>query len=423
MASSNPEIPSGTDAVIRDKTIIVAVSASIAAYKAADLVSRLRQAGAAVLVCMTPSAARFVAPLTMETLSGAPVYLDHLGEGAPIRHVELAKRADAVVHAPATADLIARLAAGRADDFPTAVSLSTRAPILVVPAMETEMWLHPATRSNLDRLREYGYRIMPPAEGRLASGASGLGRMQEPAEIFKYIKGLFAPRDLVGRKVLITAGPTRERFDPVRYWSNYSSGKMGFALAEAARDRGAEVCLISGPTHLPQPSGIKNIRIQTALEMYETCLQLAADFDLIIKAAAVADFRPANIHQEKVAKREGELRVEFVRNPDILRELGQCKRQGQVLVGFSAESHGGLERAERKLCEKNCDYMVWNDIAEQGTGFGSDFNRVKILSKTGGIVELPLLDKYQTAMAILDQVVAGMPSSRMGSVGTAMEPN
>lgn len=395
---------SGYDPILNKKTIVVALSAGIAAYKAADFVSRLRQAGANVLVCMTKRATEFITPLTLEALSGAPVHVELLGPGAgsPVRHVDLAERADAVVHIPATADLIARLAQGRADDLPTAVTLSTTAPILIVPAMETEMWFHPATQANLSSLREYGYRIMPPAEGRLASGAVGVGRMQEPADIVRWCRGLFAPQDYIGKSILVTAGPTRESFDPVRYWSNYSSGRMGYALAEAARDRGAKVVLVSGPTALPRPIGLEFIPVESAAEMAEASFALGERQDVIIKAAAVADYRPAHVHQAKQPKSADTITIPFVRTTDILLELGKRKPFGQILVGFAAESYGGEERARRKLKEKNCDFIVWNDVMAQGSGFGSTTNQVTIFSSTGEERRLPLLDKYEVAMAILD---------------------
>lgn len=396
--------------VLTNKTVLVGVSGGIAAYKAVELVSRLVKLGAEVHVLMTPAATRLVAPLTFQALSGHPVQTDLLAEQryGHVDHVYLARRADLLIVAPCTANTLAGLAAGAAGDPVTAAALGVACPVLVCPAMEEHMWAHPLTRANAERLRRIGYHLLEPREGRLASGLSGRGRLPEPEEIVAAALQLMAPppQDLAGRRVLVTAGATREPLDPVRFISNRSSGKMGFAVAAAAAARGAEVVLVAGPGSLPAPPGVELVRVETALEMHGAVMLRSDWYQVAVGAAAVSDYRPAVCHPHKVKKQDGPLTVEFVRNPDILRELGLKKRPGQVLVGFAAETENVVAYARRKLQEKNLDLIVANNVAEEGSGFATDTNRVTLIDRTGAVQELPLLAKEAVAAAIWDRVVA-----------------
>lgn len=399
--------------MLNGKTVLLGVSGGIAAYKAVDLCSRLVRQGAAVHVLMTAAAARFVAPLTFQALSGHHVHTDLVAEQqlGHVDHVALARRADLLVIAPATANLIARLAAGMADDHVAAAALGVTCPVLVCPAMEEHMWQHAQTQANVRRLGELGYRVLPPATGRLASGLSGQGRLPEPADIEKEVLAIMAPRrDLAGRRVLVTAGATREPLDPVRFISNRSSGKMGFAVAQAAAARGAEVVLVAGPSGLPDPPGVTVVRVETALEMYAACRERAGWYDVAVGAAAVSDYRPATYHEQKVKKSDGPTRLELVRNPDIMAELGAAKRSGQRTVGFAAETERVAESAREKLAQKNMDLIVANDVTEPGAGFATDTNRVTIYHRDGRAEPLPLLPKDAVADAIWDRAVALLES-------------
>jgi phosphopantothenoylcysteine decarboxylase/phosphopantothenate--cysteine ligase len=393
--------------VFNEKRILLGVTGSIAAYKAVELLRELTKRGAEVQVVMTEAATRFVAPLTFETLSRQPVLLDmfSLAYGSHIGHIEATARADLFVIAPATAHTIARLAHGLADDFLSNIYLASRCPVMVAPAMDSDMYQHVAVQENLARLRDRGVHIVGPASGELASGLVGPGRLVEPPEIVEAIEKLLAPtQDLAGEVVLVTAGPTREPLDPVRYLSNRSSGKMGYAVAEAAAARGARVILVSGPTALAPPRTVDVIHVETAQQMHDAVLAKLAAATVVIKAAAVADYRPKQMAGRKIKKDEAVLEMKLESTPDILAEVG--KRKGRrILVGFAAETEDLVANARKKLQRKNLDLMVANDVSQPGAGFDSDTNAVKILDAKGGVEELPLQAKRSVADTILDRVV------------------
>lgn len=393
--------------MLKGRRILLGVTGSIAAYKAVELTRELTKRGAEVQVVMTEAATRFVAPLSFETLSRQPVLLDmfSLAYGSQIGHIAATARADLFVIAPATAHTIAKLAHGLADDFITNIYLASRCPILVAPAMDSDMYQHAVVQENLARLRDRGIHIVGPASGELASGLVGPGRLVEPAEIVEAIEKLLVlSRDLAGEVVLVTAGPTREPLDPVRYLSNRSSGKMGYAMAEAAAARGARVILVSGPTSLPPPQGADLIRVETAQEMHDAVLSELEAATVVIKAAAVADYRPKRVADRKIKKDETVPEVTLESTPDILAEVGKRKER-RVLVGFAAETDDLVANARKKLQRKNLDLMVANDVRQPGAGFDSDTNVVKIVDPRGGVEELPLLPKRAVADRILDRVV------------------
>jgi phosphopantothenoylcysteine decarboxylase/phosphopantothenate--cysteine ligase len=393
--------------VLTGKRILLGVTGSIAAYKAVELLRELMKREAEVQVVMTEAATRFVAPLSFETLSRQPVLLDMftLAYGSQIGHIAATARADLFVIAPATANTIAKLAHGLADDFLANIYLASRCPVLVAPAMDSDMYQHAAVQENLARLRGRGIHVVGPASGELASGLVGPGRLVEPAEIVEAIEKLLAPSgDLAGEVVLVTAGPTREPLDPVRYISNRSSGKMGYAVAEGAARRGARVILVSGPTALPPPREVQVVQVETAQEMYDAVLAHLEATTVVIKAAAVADYRPKQVARQKIKKDERVPEVTLESTPDILAEVG--KRKGRrILVGFAAETHDLVANARKKLQRKNLDLMVANDVSQPGAGFDADTNVVKILDAKGGVEELPLLPKPAVADRILDRVV------------------
>ena len=394
--------------MLKGKRILLGVTGSVAAYKAVELTRQLIRRGAEVQVVMTEAATRFLTPLTFETLSRQPVLLDmwSLHYASRIGHIEATARADLFVIAPATARTLAKLALGLADDFLANIYLASRCPVLVAPAMDSDMYQHAAVQENLARLRERGVHIVGPASGELASGMAGPGRLVEPSEIVEAIERLLAPiRDLAGEVILVTAGPTREPLDPVRYLSNRSSGKMGYAIAEAAAARGARVILVSGPTALTPSDGMDIIHVETAQQMHDVVLAKLHAATVVIKAAAVADYRPKQVAGRKIKKDEAVLEVELEVTPDILAELG--KRKGtRILVGFAAETEDLVANARNKLQRKNLDLMVANDVSRAGAGFDSDTNLVKILDAQGGVDELPLLAKRAVADRILDRVAA-----------------
>jgi len=389
---------------LEGKEIILGVTGSIAAYKAVEILRELTRRGAAVTVVMTESAQRFVTPLTFETLSRRPVLTDlfTLEVDKQIGHVASAGRADLVLVAPATANTIAKCAHGLADDFLSNIYLSSTCPVLLAPAMDLEMYAHPAVQENLSRLKGRGVSVVEPEYGELASGLIGRGRLAELSAILQAVEDLLHRQgDLRGETVLVTAGPTQEPLDPVRYISNRSSGRMGFAIAQAARDRGAHVMLVSGPTALPTPPGVTRTDVTTAEEMYHAVLDRLDETTILIMAAAVADYRPSSQAAQKIKKREA-MTVELVRNPDILAEAGRRKRS-QILVGFAAETEELIQNAREKLAKKNLDLIVANDIR---VGFGGETNRVTILDRQGSVEELPELTKREAAHRILDRVVA-----------------
>lgn len=394
--------------MLKDKHIALGVTGGIAAYKACDLVSRLVKQGAQVRVVLTEHACRFVPPLTFETLSGNPAYTDTFAPRAEMEHISLAKWADALVIAPATANCLAKLANGIADDLLSTTALAMNAPLLIAPAMNANMWRHPATRANLDVLLSRGVRTVGPGTGRLACGDDDVGRMAEPAEIIEALDALMTPRrDFEGRCVLVTAGPTVERIDPVRYITNRSSGKMGYALAEAARDRGAEVVLVSGPVALAAPAGVERVSVESSADLCEAVLARGEWADIVIQAAAPADFRPVAMAAGKIKKTGAGMKLELENTTDIAAELGRRKRPGQVLVGFAAETDDVLANAREKLARKNCDMIVANDVSRSDAGFGVDTNAVTLITADGAR-ELPLMRKREAADGILDGVAALM---------------
>jgi phosphopantothenoylcysteine decarboxylase/phosphopantothenate--cysteine ligase len=390
------------------KVIVVGVSGGIAAFKTVSLCSALVKAGAEVHVIMTESAVKFVTPLTFQSIVKNPVIIDIFSEPNPaeISHISLADKADLMVIAPATANIIGKVANGIADDMLTTTLLATKAPVLFAPAMNVNMYANPAVQRNLQTLREYGYRVLEPNEGLLACGWQGKGRLPEPEELFTVIAQMFqTKRDLEGVSVLVTAGATREAIDPVRYMTNRSTGKMGYALAEAAARRGASVTLVTGAHGLPVPPGVTAVPVESALEMYEAVMERLPDQDVIIKAAAVADYRPKDVSYQKLKKGEGTLTVEFVRNPDIALEIGKRKRPGQILVCFAAETERLEEYAREKLRKKNADLIVANDVSQKDAGFGADTNRVMFITPNSAPQSLPLLPKLDVAHRILDEIV------------------
>jgi phosphopantothenoylcysteine decarboxylase/phosphopantothenate--cysteine ligase len=391
---------------LTDKRVVLGVSGSIAAYKAADLASKLTQGGAAVDAVLTPAAARFVSPLTFQSVTGQPAYVDMFdtASGASELHVELARRADLLLVAPATATTLARLALGLAEDMVSLTALATRAPIAVCPAMDPHMFEHEATQGHLETLRRRGVHVVGPEVGRLASGHSGAGRMSEVDTIIgaaRYVLGRGG--DLAGKKVAVSAGGTRESIDPVRFIGNYSSGKMGYAVAEAARDRGADVVLVAAETSLGDPYAVRVVPVRRAAEMRDAVLAEAADADVLVMAAAVADYQPAEPIGQKIKRRGEGLSLSLVQTPDILAEVGS--REGLVKVGFAAESENLVANARKKLEAKGLDLIVANDITAADAGFGADTNRVTLLSRDGE-EELPLMNKHEVAQRILDRVAA-----------------
>lgn len=398
--------------VFRGKRIILGVTGGIAAYKAATVCSRLVQAGALVDVVMTEAAQKFISQLTFQALTHRPIYTDmfHISGGENIPHIVLADAADLLLIAPATANTIAKVANGLADNLLSAIALATPAPILMAPAMETDMWQHPATQRNVANLKAWGVELVGPAAGRLASGAMGQGRLVEPDEVVAAAQIILARQgDLAGRTVVVTAGGTREAIDPVRFVSNHSSGKMGYAVAEAARDRGAEVTLITS-AGLPSPFGMKVVRVDSAQQMLDAVLAATDKATALVMSAAVADFRPLTVAEQKIKKRsdtEG-LMLELVRNPDILAEVAARKSNGagpDITVGFAAETHDLLANAQDKLNRKRLDLIVANDVTAADAGFAVDTNRVTLLGADGSIEAMPLMTKREVADTILDRMV------------------
>ena len=392
------------------KTIVLGVTGSIAAYKAVSLVRRLLGEGATVQVVMTHMAQQFVGALTFEALTGRPVATDRLEVRhdehwlGGMAHLEIAENADLIVIAPASAHCLAKLAHGLADDLLTTVILAAECSLLVVPAMDGGMWDHPAVRENVRTLRERGITVMEPDLGPLASGRVGKGRFPDESAIMAAISGCLFPRkDFRDRRVLITAGPTQESLDPIRFFSNRSSGKMGWALAEAARDRGADVTLIAGPTPLSPPCQITFVPITTSEELRKAVMARFAESDVLIMAAAVADFRPRRPSSQKIPKVKGAITLILEPTPDILMEL-PARRPGQVVVGFAAETKELIVAARRKLSVKKLDLIVANDVTEPGAGFGTDTNRVVLIDRDGQVENLPLLPKRQVAHCVLDAV-------------------
>ena len=389
------------------KNILLGVSGGIAAYKAAPLVSQLTKKGYQVQVVMTESATKFITPLTLQTLSRKPVLIDTFDEKDPevVSHIDIADQADLVVIAPATANIIAKLAHGIADDMLSTTLLAVQAPVMIAPAMNVHMYDHPAVLENIAVLKDRGVRFMEPNEGLLACGYVGKGRLAEPEEIVSKIEQHFnQKKDLLGTKVLITAGATREAIDPIRFFTNRSTGKMGYALAEAAVNRGAEVILVSGKSNLQVPSGVQLISVESAEQMYQQVMEHLEQVDVIIKSAAVADYRPKVVHEHKFKKGDGPWIIEMERTMDIAYEVGVNKREDQILVGFAAESENLMERANKKLEKKNMDIIVANHILLEGAGFEKDTNIVTLINKEGEVVEYPKLSKLEIADEIISAI-------------------
>ncbi len=395
--------------MLKGKKIVLGVTGGIAVYKAVDLVSRLRKQGAEVRVVMTDHAKEFVTPLTFKEISGNKVAVSmwESNQEFNVEHIALANWADVFIVAPATANIIAKMACGIADDLLSTTLLAAQAPIIVCPAMNTGMYNHPATQENLGKLQSHGVTIMPPAVGMLACGVSGPGRLPEPQQIVEFVKDFFAKRegDLRGLKVLVTAAGTREPIDPVRFVGNRSSGKMGYAIAQIAAERGADVLLVTGPSALPIPPNVAYQKVETTGEMLAACLEAYDKADIVIKAAAVADYRPHDVAAQKIKKKTDDaLTVVMDKNPDILKELGARKKQ-QILVGFAAETQNLLENAREKIIKKNLDMIVANDVTAAGAGFNADTNIVKFLFPDGRVCSLEQMPKTAVAEKLLDTVL------------------
>ncbi|MBG9814760.1 bifunctional phosphopantothenoylcysteine decarboxylase/phosphopantothenate--cysteine ligase CoaBC [Priestia endophytica] len=391
------------------KRIVLGVSGGIAAYKAAALTSKLIQSGAEVRVIMTESATKFITPLTFQALSRNHVYTDTFLEEDPtvISHIDVADWADLIIVAPATANTIGKLANGLGDDMLTTTLLATTAPVWIAPAMNVHMYDNKAVQRNIMTLYNDGYRFIEPSAGYLACGYIGRGRLEEPEKIVELVKEHFTPKKeqlLVGEKIVITAGPTRENVDPVRFFSNRSTGKMGYALAQAAKDLGADVTLISGPTNLTPPTGVTFVEVESAANMLDAVMNVFNDASVVIKSAAVADYHPKVTFGQKMKKKDGDLAIEMERTTDILKTLGQ-KKDGQLLVGFAAETEHVEEYAMKKLQTKNADLIVANNISTEGAGFGGDTNIVTLFYKDGHHQDLPLLSKKDVSERIMNEVV------------------
>ena len=394
--------------MLKGKTVILGVTGGIAAYKSAYLTSLLIKAGADVQVIMTDHAREFISPLTFEGLTNQRCHTDTFDRNHEYstEHVSLASRADAVIIAPATANVIAKLACGIADDMLTTTVLACDCPKIVVPAMNTRMYENPVTQDNLEKLRKYGMTVVEPAAGRLACGDVGKGKMPEPDVLFQYVLMACAfPKDMEGKKVLVTAGPTQERIDPVRYITNHSTGRMGYSIAKICALRGAKVTLVTGQTALEPPLFVDVVPVVSARDMYEAVVARSGDMDVVIKAAAVADYRPAVTSDEKIKKSDGDLAIAMERTDDILGYLGQHKRPGQFLCGFSMETQNMLENSRAKLARKNLDMIVANNLKVQGAGFGTDTNVVTIITADME-KELELMSKDEVAVRLLDEILA-----------------
>ncbi len=393
--------------MLKDKTILLGITGGIAAYKAAYLASALVKLHANVEVVMTEHATRFIAPLTFEQLTGRRCMVDTFDRNFShqVEHIALADRTDLVIIAPATANVCAKLAHGLCDDMLTTTVLACTCPKLIAPAMNTHMFENQVTQDNLDLLRRYGWEVIAPGSGHLACGAVGPGRMPEPQELIEHIlRAIALPHDLTGKRVLVTAGPTQESLDPVRYLTNHSTGKMGYAIAKMAMLRGAQVTLISGPTALQKPPFVEVVDIISAQDMFEAVTARQDQSDLIFKAAAVADYTPADYCDDKIKKKDGEMSIPLTRTQDILQYLGDHRRTGQVICGFSMETKDMLENSRSKLEKKHVDMICANNLKVAGAGFGTDTNVITLITKDG-ITELPLMSKEEAASRIIDRAL------------------
>ncbi len=392
--------------MLQGKTVVLGVTGGIAAYKIASLASMLKKQHADVQVIMTENATNFITPITFESLTGTKCLVDTFDRNFEfqVEHVSLAKKADIFMIAPATANVIAKAAHGIADDMLTTTFLACKKPKYIVPAMNTQMYENPITQDNLETCRRYGMHVIDPACGYLACGDTGAGKMPEAAELFEYImQELAFEKDMTGTKLLVTAGPTREAIDPVRYITNHSTGKMGYAIARAAARRGAEVTLVSGPVNLPVPLGVKLVPVVSAKDMFEAVTSVSGAQDVIVKSAAVADYRPVHVGTEKTKKSDGDMSIPLERTDDILAWLGAHRRDGQVLCGFSMETQNMLENSRAKLAKKNVDMIVANNLKTAGAGFGTDTNVVTVITKDGA-EELAMMTKDQVAHELLNRI-------------------
>jgi len=393
--------------MLSGKNIVLGVTGGIAAYKAAEIVRLLVKDGALVRVIMTSNAQEFITPLTLQTLSGNPVSTEtfSLTQESEIGHIRLADSADLIVIAPATANLLAKLAHGQADDLLTTVLLATTAPVLIAPAMNVHMYAHPIVQENMRKLTGLGYGFVEPAEGFLACGYEGKGRLADPEDIVEEIRATLTKKDMRGENVIVTAGPNAEPIDPVRFITNRSTGKMGYAMARVAWRRGAEVTLVSGPTALPPPRGVRFCAVRTAREMQQAVLEHYPQATMVVSAAAVADYRPAHVAPQKLKKGDGGFTIELTRNPDILAELSHQKGN-RILVGFATETEDVLQNAARKLRGKNLDMIVANDVTQEGAGFAHDTNIVTLIDRSEQVETLPLMSKDEVAHTVYDRLFA-----------------
>ena len=393
--------------ILKNKTVLLGVTGGIAAYKSAALASLLVKAGADVHVIMTEHATNFINPITFETLTNHKCVTDTFDRNFEfhVEHVALAQKADVIMVAPATANVIAKLAHGLADDMLTTTILASKAPKIIAPAMNTGMYENPVTQDNLDTLRKYGMEVITPASGRLACGDTGAGKMPEPETLFEHIVRACAfEKDMAGLKVLVTAGPTQEPIDPVRYITNHSSGKMGYSIAKACMLRGADVTLVTGKTSIKPPMFTNVVPVTSAQDMYEAVTSRSDEMDIIIKSAAVADYRPMNVATEKVKKKDGDMSIPLERTNDILKYLGENKKGGQFLCGFSMETENMLENSQKKLVMKNLDMIVANNLKVEGAGFQGDTNIVTMIT-ADSVKELPLMNKEEVAFKLLDEIL------------------
>ncbi len=390
------------------KTVVLGVTGGIAAYKACDLVSRLHKKGINIRIIMTEHACEFVQPLTLEVLSGNRVVTDMFNRDFPweVEHISLAKAADVFAVVPATANILGKYAHGIADDMLSTTLLATRAPVLFAPAMNTDMYEHPAVQENIATLKQRGCLFVEPASGHLACGDTGKGKLADVETIEQAILDALTEKDMEGMHVTVTAGPTREAMDPVRFLSNHSTGKMGYAIARSAKMRGAQVTLITGPVSLAPLDGVHMVPITSACEMREAVMEALPQSDLVIKAAAVGDYRPAQFQDDKIKKHDEDMSISLVRNPDILAEIGENRRDDQVICGFSMETRDLLENSTKKLKKKNCDVIVANNLKVKGAGFAGDTNVVTLLYRDGTVEPLELMEKDSVADILLERLVA-----------------
>ena len=393
--------------ILKNKTVLLGVTGCIAAYKSATLASLLVKAGADVHVIMTENATNFINPITFETLTSNKCIIDTFDRNFEfeVKHVSLAQKADVIMVAPATANVIAKLAHGLADDMLTTTILASKAPKIISPAMNTGMYENPVTQDNMKTLEKYGMEVITPASGRLACGDVGAGKMPEPDVLFEHIvRACACEKDMQGLKVLVTAGPTQEAIDPVRYITNHSSGKMGYSIAKACMLRGADVTLVTGKTSIKPPMFVNVVPVTSAQDMYDAVTSRNSDMDIVIKSAAVADYRPSNVATEKVKKKDGDMAIPLERTNDILKHLGENKKDGQFLCGFSMETENMLENSKAKLVKKNLDMIVANNLKVEGAGFQGDTNIVTLIT-ADSVTELPIMTKEEVAFSLLDEIL------------------